>query len=613
MNNELREAIKVSDIEKVKILLDRGADLLSRDHNGIRTIERAVESKNIEVISLVIKHIKLNEGKEPVRKKYEYHYQAQENETDILNIGFKSAILNTNAEIVKMFLDNGADIEYNVFFLEGETPLLNACRFGELEIVKLLLDYNANVNISVPHNYYPVFDIIEARNLSPRTDKDCIKEILTPLNVALKKGDYKVVKLILEKISSQSSGLVSEKTIGLTNAFQSGNIDAIRILLDDKELNFSADIKAMPLLIQVIVSGKIDVAKLIIDKQDINARDIHGLTALSYAALFGHSSIIKLLIEKGLKVDDKENIFKMTALNFAVKAEHYEATKILVESGADVNYTGFDPFGKTMLSIAAEDGNNNIVKLLLDKGAGINALSKNGWTALKRAADSGHVETVKLLLDSRADITIKDVHRMTAFHNAAENGHIEVLKLLLTYGADINEFDGFGCTALYHASNDYETTEFLLKSGAKDICASAEQSIPALISASREGNLRVVDLLLNYNSDVNFKDGNGSTALHQAANSGHVDVIKLLLKRGANPLMKDEYGETAFDNLPEELADELAPIFEEASIAFEKSDNDENSELTHSRAVEDSGLGVLVQDIEMTLTGISEIHDDELS
>jgi ribosomal protein S18 acetylase RimI-like enzyme len=84
---------------------------------------------------------------------------------------------------------------------------------------------------------------------------------------------------------------------------------------------------------------------------------------------------------------------------------------------------------------AAREGYTELVKLLLDAGADIEAKDKYGYTALIRAASNGYTEVVKLLLDAGADIEAKKENGDTALIRAASNGHTEVVKLLKQYGA----------------------------------------------------------------------------------------------------------------------------------------------------------------------------------
>ena len=92
----------------------------------------------------------------------------------------------------------------------------------------------------------------------------------------------------------------------------------------------------------------------------------------------------------------------------------------------------------TALYRAAQNGYLEIVKLLLDKGADPNAITKDNCTALQTAAERGYREIVELLLDKGANLDDRMGNGKTALHLAAENGRREIVELLLDRGANIN-------------------------------------------------------------------------------------------------------------------------------------------------------------------------------
>ncbi|KAH7000851.1 hypothetical protein EDB80DRAFT_81671 [Ilyonectria destructans] len=107
----------------------------------------------------------------------------------------------------------------------------------------------------------------------------------------------------------------------------------------------------------------------------------------------------------------------------------------------------------TDLMVASYYGHRVVVKLLLEKGAGIEAKdSGHGRTPLSWAAGNGHEATVKLLLEKGADVEAKDEHGRTLLSQAAGNGHEAIVKLLLEKGADVEAKDEHGETPLWWAA-----------------------------------------------------------------------------------------------------------------------------------------------------------------
>jgi ankyrin repeat protein len=109
-----------------------------------------------------------------------------------------------------------------------------------------------------------------------------------------------------------------------------------------------------------------------------------------------------------------------------------EMAKLLVERGADINAR--NKGGNTPLMLASMHGDVELVTYLIDKGADINAISNGGWTALFAAAQGGHVEIARVLLENGIDITVKDrAWRRTAQQQAEVSRHPEVASLIAEF------------------------------------------------------------------------------------------------------------------------------------------------------------------------------------
>jgi ankyrin repeat protein len=126
--------------------------------------------------------------------------------------------------------------------------------------------------------------------------------------------------------------------------------------------------------------------------------------------------------------------YTYTPLGGASATGHIEIVKLLIQNGADVN-AGCQ-FDRTALMQACDYGNIEIVKLLIQNGAEINATAFMGSTALMDACNSGNLEIVKILLDNGALVKVKDNFLETALKNAIRKGHIEIVNLLLQHGAN---------------------------------------------------------------------------------------------------------------------------------------------------------------------------------
>lgn len=102
---------------------------------------------------------------------------------------------------------------------------------------------------------------------------------------------------------------------------------------------------------------------------------------------------------------------------------------------------------------AAERGDTEGVRALLDRGADVNSVT-NGrypWTPLMHAAFRGHTATARLLVERGADLDHPDLDFFTAVTLAAGEGHWEIVRLLAKRGADLRVGDGYGKRPLDYA------------------------------------------------------------------------------------------------------------------------------------------------------------------
>ncbi|KRB66309.1 hypothetical protein ASE07_10535 [Noviherbaspirillum sp. Root189] len=141
-----------------------------------------------------------------------------------------------------------------------------------------------------------------------------------------------------------------------------------------------------------------------------------GETGLMLALRENSSGVFDTLLNaRGIDLEAKARNGD-TALMIASFKANLPAVKALIDKGAEVNKTGWTP-----LHYAASIGNNDIVSLLLDKSAYIDAESPNKTTPIMMAARAGHIMTVKLLLDEGADATLKNDAGMTAIDFAEKH------------------------------------------------------------------------------------------------------------------------------------------------------------------------------------------------
>ncbi|MYB52940.1 MAG: hypothetical protein F4X77_12195 [Acidobacteriia bacterium] len=189
------------------------------------------------------------------------------------------------------------------------------------------------------------------------------------------------------------------------------------------------------------------------------------------------------------------------------------------------------------LANAAEAGQQDAVRALLQQGADPNAGQADGMTALHWAAHDNDVAVAKLLLDAGARAGISNRYGITPLFLACQNGNAAMATLLLQSGADPNVTLRGGETVLMTAARtgDVDTVKALLAHGAEVGIREEINGQSALMWAAAEGHAEVVQELLDKGSDVDLRLASGFTPLLFAVREGHIEVARALLNAAADP------------------------------------------------------------------------------
>jgi ankyrin repeat protein len=162
------------------------------------------------------------------------------------------------------------------------------------------------------------------------------------------------------------------------------------------------------------------------------------------ALLIDDYPVVRGLLQKGMDPNWREPERKEPALVQAIRTDADRIIALLLAS-PKIDLEAKAANGDTALMLAAYKGKLELVRTLLEKKAEPN---KPGWTPLHYAASAGHVEIVALLLDRYAYIDADSPNRTTPLMMAARDGHEACVKLLLEEGADSSLSNEAGLTAL---------------------------------------------------------------------------------------------------------------------------------------------------------------------
>uniref|UniRef100_A0AAZ3R2N7 K Homology domain-containing protein n=1 Tax=Oncorhynchus tshawytscha TaxID=74940 RepID=A0AAZ3R2N7_ONCTS len=226
-----------------------------------------------------------------------------------------------------------------------------------------------------------------------------------------------------------------------------------------------------------------------------------------------------------------------TALTLACAGGHEELVSVLIARGANIEHR--DKKGFTPLILSATAGHVGVVEILLDKGGDIEAQSERTKdTPLSLACSGGRQEVVELLLLRGANKEHRNVSDYTPLSLAASGGYVNIIKILLNAGAEINSRTGskLGISPLMLAAmNGHVPAVKLLLDMGSDINAQIETNRnTALTLACFQGRAEVVSLLLDRKAYVEHRAKTGLTPLMEAASGGYAEVGRVLLDKSAD-------------------------------------------------------------------------------
>lgn len=261
-------------------------------------------------------------------------------------------------------------------------------------------------------------------------------------------------------------------------------------------------------------------------------------TGLHLTAQFGLLSLSEELLssaERDATFIDSRDSLGQTSLLLAAEYGHDAVAKLLLDKGAEVNAQCNDYGYCNALQAASCRGHTQMVKLLLEEGAEVNAQGGVVWgNALEPASFGGHKEIVELLLDKGAEANAQGQEYCNALHAASVQGHNEIVKLLLDKGAETNGSGDFSIALGTASAQGYkQIVKLLLDNGAK-VNAQHESFGTVRQVASSAGHEAIVKLLLDKGAEVNAKAGDYyGNALYAASAEGHDKIVKLLHDNGA--------------------------------------------------------------------------------
>jgi ankyrin repeat protein len=504
------------------------------------------------------------------------------------------AAMTGDRDAVRALLQKGADV--NAAQGDGVTALHWAATRGDAELANMLLVAGANVRATTRFGGYMPLHVAAERGFAPvvqalvKGGADANATTLrgtTPLMLAASAGDTASLAALLDAGAKPN---VTETERGHTEimfAAAANRVAAVKLLLAR-----GADPK--------IETRVTDLSALSRGGANPEGRTLAAVPGAPAAPARPAAAAPRPRVG-GI---DRQYFFNelvhaqggMAPLHFAVRQGYTDVAVALLDAGVDVNHLkGGD--NTSPLLVATVNGHFDLAAMLLERGANPNLASENGVTPLfaavnlKWVQEAGypqpwahldqklsHLAYMKLLLEKGANPNVRLTKKVwysgynfdlsgvdevgaTPFWRAAYGGDVEAMKLLVSFGADPNiptaKPPGRPRTG------DVDTRQVVDVSGIPEIPVGGP-AVPALLAAAGTGYgegfaanshryapggmLAAVKYLVDeLGVDVNQRDHEGNTALHNAATRGDNDMINYLVSKGADVKAVNREGQTTVD------------------------------------------------------------------
>jgi cytohesin len=441
-------------------------------------------------------------------------------------------------EVAELLLTRGADV--NARRRDGDTPLHDAAAAGQKRMVALLLARGADADAADLDSRTPLHLATLSEDEPPgqetmpeeRVDRHGVVEVLlkqgadpdaldvsdrgldlrrSPLDHALEKGRTDLADLLAARGAA----------LDVCQAIRLGKKDRVAALLpdddtpaEDRETTYRAALRCAAEV------GDVESVRLLV------ARGADPRDGLEPAAREGNKAVVELLLGK-VRSEERAGAIDF-ALRGAVEHGQRELAECLLGRGGSLDNEP-DKDGRTPLHDAACDGNEDLLRLLLERGAQVDAVDRLGMTALHVAANRGIAEAVKVLISHKADVNARDKEGQTPLHWAARYGQKDAVQALLDGHADVSARDNAGRTPLHAAA----------QVDGPCLCGTAlHAAFPAYFPAQPADFVTTAELLIEHKADVDAADNAGATPLDGALGGGwlqepDVPLVKRLLERGA--------------------------------------------------------------------------------
>ncbi|BCM91328.1 hypothetical protein IAD21_03198 [Abditibacteriota bacterium] len=555
--------------DRVVWLLDHGANIYAPSRGGGSALDSAIATSSTDTLKLIL-------AKADIKRR-----------DDIGQTPLFSAVRTGKIDPIRALLERGAEV--NAQNAYGDTPLHIAARGDgsgtpNSEVLKALLDAGANANLPNARGDLPLHIALRRDVALDRTFNTQTGDYMAPANPnAIPRGLQLAPLIDKSNIDTRDGGGFSPLLLTITTR----DAESRDLIRDRTPKNDSTTD-----LFDAVAGGEsLKVAQILKLKPYLAFfRLPDGSTPLHIAALWGTLGSAQELVKRGADLNARD-ARGLTPLHYALRnptgrfaRRSINMAEFLLGKGANPNIA--TPTGDAPLHLAARAGDAELITLLLDKGALINARGVGGETALLILTNkSTNISLYKTLITRGADVNAGNISGGTA----SDPYGTRYLNSGFGFGSSVRyssyAVSGVGMTPLHRAvvAQRPDMMTALLEKGAKleALESSGKTPLALAISASgyngnTEGASDVVSLLLSKGADPTVKIERGdllsfavergnadlvrtllatkkfsfqsktprTPLLFSAVSNGRVEVVRALLEAGANPNETDANGRT---------------------------------------------------------------------
>jgi len=494
------------------------------------------------------------------------------------------AVRRGHLELSRLLLEKGADPNTP----RGGSPILfDSANRGDIEAVKLLITYGANINAVDELDLSVLISAVMRGHVNVAAyllDSNADANYASPsgataIHWAAASHFADLVQLLINN-GADLSPPTTHAWLPIHYAYQ--HPDTTRVLMENgADANITC--KGLTPLFLAASGGEIKVVEVLLRFHPDLEIVKQGGTALTAAVTGGHTEVVRMLLEDGANVNHTSN-GGQGALHLAVRSNSENLLRTIMEYHPNLNLVDDD--GDTALHYISSDTCLGIAKILVNGGLSLESRNYARETPLCKAAMNDNLDIVKYLIAKKAEVNLLGGKYGGPLHVACHFSIFEVVKTLVAAGADVDLLDSSSPgtplqSACYGSPKSEDRMEeqtkvisYLINEAKADVTVVGGLKGCALNAACIGSTPEVMQLILQKGADIETIDGMGCAAVHFAAAKGFAH-FQIVLDAGGNVEQQDQMGRTALHWAAiGGQADNIERIFSLSRGLLDQPDND---------------------------------------